>query len=647
MIPRLLNHTFVGVPDMSRTLFYCGITILSLITSSCKKISNESSIKDSASTQESVELVFSTPIHHDVETFYYTLMGEREITDRVLKLMPQLIDDSEVLGTISHSDLSGFGKLNLNDGPKPTSSVVYYVAFRVATRIFVFQAVNSNSAENLRRYKIYGAIPVTYLAGKSTEVKLKTYLEARGVDKERLGAVVSSLNVAEVLIHLFPGVASADKVKNATSTSEVLLGSMYFAGDLATFGLGSKVNIVKKGSAAVVATAGSVRLSLAARDLSNGKANFVTGVDAFVGVTSIGLAAFSVVKIQLPVGKNAFVKTSGEANLLAKHLNRSPDDVLKNGLTREELTLLGIELTSDASKVLTRSGTLRSVEEMEEFAKALAMSPAKARQIPVIQKFLDGIAKARGKDFGDAEVSIALYYELLVQRYMRASGKTYTDAFNEIASFNLLYAGNTTFKANRMLQDGLERPDAFHRIIGAVHSKIQNPAFKSKEELVSALKSIGYSEAASFSQLDSLLFYFQKILPNSTTQKSILYSVKDLSSDASKSIQAVTSSYVNRGVLSTATTIDDAVGFLQSDASKAVLFRFLPSNKLALPIVGDGELAAAAKGLQSSRGYTGFGTNEVVIVTGGQAEAKVVSTTTQVFKVHSKDLEIQVVDVQL
>ncbi|MCX6124633.1 MAG: hypothetical protein NTV34_07770 [Proteobacteria bacterium] len=634
------------MPHLFRYIMF----LLTLFTmgSSCKPSQKGSDIKGGPAENPFVELAFSNVVHKDLETFYNSLLGKGPISESVLKLIPRLIDDAEVVGPIRHSTTSGFKDMTLEGKIDPVSNtLINLMACRIGTRVFIFSTERSESASQSLPYRIFGALPTTYLPKKSLEEKAKTYAEARGIDKDRLKAVVSSLNTLEVLIHLFPGVTSAARIKGATSLGQVLLGSVYFAGDLATFGLGSKVNFVRKGAAAVVATAGSVKLSQAASDLHNGKANYTTGVDAFMGVTSIGLATISIVKIQLPVGKNGFVKSIDEANVLAKELKRAPDDIFKNGITKEELAVLGIEVTSDAGKVLARAGAKRSAAEIAEFAKALALPPSEARKSPIIADLLSSLSKLRGKEFKDAEVPIVLYYELLIQRFMRSTGKSYDEAFNEIASFNLLYAGNTTLKANRMLQNGIEKPDAFHRIIGSIHSKIANTNFSSKSELVDALKGLGYSSAETYPQLDQLLFYFQKILPNASPQKSVLYSVKDLSAAAEKTLESIANDYVSRGVLSTATTIEDAVSFLQAGAKKAVIFRFLPSAKQAIPIVGDGELTVAAKALQASRGYSGFASNEVVLVTGGKPNIQIVHKTTQTFSVHGESVSIQVVDIQL
>ncbi|MCX6124642.1 MAG: hypothetical protein NTV34_07820, partial [Proteobacteria bacterium] len=333
------------------SVFQClalaGITLgLSLVIYGCKMKSN-AEVKGSTSTQQDnnenseVVLAFSQPLHKDIAAFMDVIRGNNKSTIQlsVLRQIPKILEkDIKVSNVVTIQGLS------------PGPGIGSFVGVDFGGRIFILKKQIATamrvSEKNQDLYESFDSIPTTFLAAKPVEDRIRSFLDQKYLEQDRNKRIITGLDSIEFLARMFPGVDGTDRAIRGTG-SERLLGAVSAVADVATLGIGSKVKLVANGSKALVITGASVRLGAAAAKVSQGKADYATGIDAALAVTEVGLTAVTFVKIKLTSAGRGVVAGEG-AELVSKQIGKTKAEVLEKGLGPEDLEKLGIPGASKA-----------------------------------------------------------------------------------------------------------------------------------------------------------------------------------------------------------------------------------------------------------------------------------------------------------
>jgi hypothetical protein len=204
-------------------------------------------------------------------------------------------------------------------------------------------------------------VPVKYLLeGKPLEEKIKYGLQTLIYDKEESARVNAELDGLEFMLNFLPAYGGAKEFfyeGNAT-------GVAWMVGDVATLGMAAKAKAVANVSRGVVIAAASFRVGNGIYELSQGEANAATAVDVTLATFEAGLAVIGLANLKIRtvnrtrvqnidelvdgIGKEkALVVDAGSAQVLGKRLGRSSDDILQNGVSREEIAKIAGRKLSD------------------------------------------------------------------------------------------------------------------------------------------------------------------------------------------------------------------------------------------------------------------------------------------------------------
>lgn len=609
------------------------VFLLCIVVIGCKP-TTETSLK---STEDSaaLELVFQRRIHSDVQKFHQSLTSNVPITYRALRALSLLIDDSELSGIISFKNTNAtLEKRNREIIP---STIYYdvYTGFKFGDSHLVFrklEVLDTHRESEITKMNFFDVVPSTWRAGKSFDQRLREFINTKYYKKDSIKRLHSFINSAEFMIRMVPTVDGIDRAIRGKSGTDRILGVLQAGADIATFGIGSKVKAIQNGTRAIVLTAASARVSRAAYIASQGEANIGTAADAALAVLESALVGLTFVKVKIPKGtQQVIINSDEEASIIARALGRNADDIRRAGVSVEDLKKLGVDVTKLARFAKGgNSGLIDgiTVDLLEDALKKGNFDDPKIKQL------FENVAKSRGGRIVEAgEKPVVVLYEMMIRNRMKTSGKTYAQAIDELTNFNLLYAGNNTAKSLRIPKTGSAKPVAIHRVIGDVLSSVKNGIFpKSREAVKDLLKSLGYTDLDKHDYIiEKVAYFFSDAMPSASTQNLKLFSVQDTTEKVVKSASDSVSSYMSRGVISTATEADAALSFLRSDTKKAILYEFLPSpgKGKVMPITGSGELADAANALQKARNYDGAVPNEVIFIPGQNSAAKIVGTPTK------------------
>ena len=344
----------VGYTQPGNTILYSWIrlTLLAVIAvaSACKPLTRQkNSLKSERSHQSGeVYLAFNQPVHRDVSTFLNVVRGSKNgetIKLSVLQLIPRIMsEDSEGIVVSDEIDMQGV----TGDGP----GVDRFVPVQFGDRVFIFRMISPD------RYGAFDSMPDTYLASRPIRERVRSYLSTKYTETDRIARLHATLDTIEFLARVFPGVDGADRAINSTG-SERLMGVVSAVGDVASFGVGSKIKLVSKGAQAVVVTAATVRLSVAAAKAANGTATYATGIDAALAATEVGLSAVTFVKLKISKGGRAVIESAEGAELVGKQVGKSADDVLAKGLDSNDLSKLGIDASKYADEASSAVSSLQ------------------------------------------------------------------------------------------------------------------------------------------------------------------------------------------------------------------------------------------------------------------------------------------------
>jgi hypothetical protein len=307
---------------------------------------------------ETALLGFQERLHRDIQDFYLTVKGEYSLSEGQLNAMGSFMDGALVSSPVEFFERKVHSKYQ----DPETSRIDYdyvrdrFIGVTVGKRILIFV-----KGENLK-YKIFDSIPITVLAGASLEAKIKFYLDAKYYERDRIKNRFSTINSVEFVANILPGYRGA---RNAFygSGNERLLGVVQIVGDAATLGLGSKIQVVRKGAAAIVITAASIRVGKSAADFVSGNGSTASGIDAVLATLEASLAAVTIVKLKIRPSR-AMVSSMDEANVLSRQLNRRADDIMKNGISPEEFKRLTGRVLRSGDEISDIGRGLRKADDL-------------------------------------------------------------------------------------------------------------------------------------------------------------------------------------------------------------------------------------------------------------------------------------------
>ena len=224
-----------------------------------------------------------------------------------------------------------------------------YIGVRIGPRVFVYKAdFGEGPAERHWIPVNFFALSILEFNGQgqaaSLQDKFNYFVNAKYDEPLAISAIQGSIANAEFIFNFIPTYGGLTQIQNSQSGGQTFMGVVKVVGDVATLGLGSKIQIAHKVYGTVVVTAAVVRVGDAASNLANGTATVAHGVDALLATVEAGLASVTFVKVKIK-GATATVNNLDEAKALAPKLNRTAEDVAAKGLTRSELrAVTGLDL---------------------------------------------------------------------------------------------------------------------------------------------------------------------------------------------------------------------------------------------------------------------------------------------------------------
>jgi hypothetical protein len=290
--------------------------------------------------ETTIEIGFATQYSSEVKAFFELLHENKKIHrytfEKATEEIGALVSNDVVFTTVQPSAGVGAGGSSRSET---------YKGVKIGERVLIFKKeFYPGIAE--RHYRPLTWFPYSVLHKDSNgfiaslEDKVRYVLDTKIYEPIRIGNLNSAIDTVDFIAHFIPGFAGAERTFVTGKTKGAkLLGIVEMIGDVATFGLGSKIRAVKQGAAAIVLTASSIRVSVAAAKAGQGTAGVTDGVDAFIATVEAGLAAVTLVKIKLGPLKHT-VSSMGQAKILSKEIGRSADDIFQNGLSSAELKKL-------------------------------------------------------------------------------------------------------------------------------------------------------------------------------------------------------------------------------------------------------------------------------------------------------------------
>ena len=323
-----------------------------LVLAGCKPPADSASLYDETSTTNAtLTVALQQPVNPHKQTLFRAISEGRSLTLSQLDQGARAFNRSvsaAVSYTIpsrgSESRVRSRNRAKPNFNPDAYKDV--YRGIQIGDRTFIFKLVRQPVFRKVDSWTVFTWFGATLLrdavTGKytATEDQVRHVLDTKIYEKRRIKQREKLVNAIDFAAHFIPGYNGAERLfYNGDTTGMRVLGAVELVGDLATLGLGSKIRVVQKTAAAVTITASTVRVSSAAYRASQGQANSVDGIDAFLATVEAGLAAVTLVKIKL-TGVKGVVSNLDEAEVIGKQLGRSADDVMQNGLSKAELERL-------------------------------------------------------------------------------------------------------------------------------------------------------------------------------------------------------------------------------------------------------------------------------------------------------------------
>jgi hypothetical protein len=326
------------------------VLLLSVISIGCQPMTTDYQLAaDQNISSDEIAIAIQKPLRKESQALLNALTKGAPISFRTLEIASTLLN-SYVSRPVKYNTLKGSSiRLRSKNRSKPQYNHYWgYDSFRgvnIGNRVFIFklerqQAFRHNDSWRLHSW-VSGAILTDPRNGKYTGTldQVKYYLDTKLYEPRRIAAMNKLLDQTEFAARFIPGYAGAENTFYGQSTTDRVLGVVQVIGDIATLGIGTSIKIISRTATVVTITAASTRIGVAANRFANGNATSADGIDAFLATFEAGIGAISIVKIKL-TGAKAFAKSADEAALLSKHLGRSSDDILKNGISKAEMERL-------------------------------------------------------------------------------------------------------------------------------------------------------------------------------------------------------------------------------------------------------------------------------------------------------------------
>lgn len=327
---------------------------LAICLASCKLVQDDSkqASQDTGEFEQSTTLAISEEIPTELQAFIEVVSGKsKRMHDSYFSQVFRQKFGSKI--KISSDVLIEYTKeAKTERGNIPFKVTDVYRGVVVGDRVLVFQKTRESGcpAEAGPWWHAVKSYPMSLLVNKSVEEKIKFGLNTEIYEKREIGKTMEQLDAVEFGLNFVPMYGGAKDYFYDGKSS----GVVWMIGDAASLGLGSKIKAVANTSRAIVISASSVRIANGINQATQGTATASTGVDVALATLEGTLAAvgFINIKFKLKGGVKAnsvddIIENMGaerviiadreSAELVARRLGRSADDVATNGLSRDEL----------------------------------------------------------------------------------------------------------------------------------------------------------------------------------------------------------------------------------------------------------------------------------------------------------------------
>ncbi len=419
---RIRSHATCKTPRWGIRLGWLMASSIAVAMMSCKPPKSKSASLSSAADDNDATAVVA--VVNQIDDFgralFESLSRGQRIHDYTLRMAVQKMNlkISDEVG-LTHSTNSQI----IGPDAYPQEMPDIYRGVLMNSRVFVFAKEHGAGAAE-KYWK-----PITWFASSvlennastmtvSLEKKIRHVLDAKIYEPKRISDFEANVGAVDLLAHFIPGYAGAGRIfVTGKSEWDSFMGTLEVAGDIATLGLGSKVRIVKTGASAIVLTVSSARVSEAALKAGKGQGTWATGVNAFLATAEGALAAVTLVKVHVTPLKG-LIKSRQEAEALGRQLNRSADDLLANGIPRQELERMGIKVSKFADAVAHGMNPQRIINSFNKIAQGEALSADEALEIVAA-----GLNKSSGKLFFNVQRDIDIIAES--ERFRATRGRVF------------------------------------------------------------------------------------------------------------------------------------------------------------------------------------------------------------------------------
>ncbi len=195
--------------------------------------------------------------------------------------------------------------------------------------------------------------PTSILENHSLEEKMRHCLDALIYDSIRNRRVNEKIDSLEAAISFVPIVGSYNELRYHNGGARAVC---WLIGDIASLGLASKVKAFSATASVVVLATVPVRIGVSVSNAVQGEAGFVDLADGVLATVEGSFAIMRFAKLrQLSsvAGASSLAPLDSEsASKVSELLGRSPEEILRSGVTREEAQRLGItaEILEDVYK---------------------------------------------------------------------------------------------------------------------------------------------------------------------------------------------------------------------------------------------------------------------------------------------------------
>lgn len=347
---------------------------------SCKPAAESTLATDMASSSDSIELAFSQPIEPSVAKLFNAITNNHVLSENDIEqaaggmntIMTARVQFKKPIPPGAGRRVQS--RMQSEGGYNHDSDFDTYRGLVVGSRVIIFKLYNQPTDDRVDKWRVFSWVSHSLLNdhqnGKytSAEEQVRYALDSKIYERRRIKHQRDLAEQSDFAASFLPGYSGAQRAFYGDSTSERLLGVVQVIGDAATFGLGSKITLVRKTAAVVVLTASSVRVSAAGNRFARGEANFSTGVDAFLATVEAALAGVTTIKLRLSSAR-AWVANADEAAMMGRQLGRSADDILENGISKRELESALGDLP-ELRRLDDRADSLRGANDAEDALSA-------------------------------------------------------------------------------------------------------------------------------------------------------------------------------------------------------------------------------------------------------------------------------------